>query len=1168
MAMGEFRRTHSKVWWSHYPSDDGDDEDGPSGSAAGHPWGPGAAPSPHWGPGLSLSGIGERRFSSSPSSGSHKSQDSGFSDSESSSPSGSTRSTSGTKINKSPLKEEEDEARDDVSDGVRDDVSDGVRDDVSDGVRDDVSDGVRDDVSDGVRDDVSDGSTPEPKFVDPMLLRIPLSRIPRVCLAHKSKPDPEAESKIAPNENIILDIKEEVSQDELTRRYKTEPRKCEPSYQRHSVSLELHSSPFQFQLPPKFNSMECLLNEQNLFSSTRNTPRRRSSLTDDSDASPPPSPKPVRKSTCKIVEEIPKKSFLQALNASRLDSSEKENIQPNLNSSAESRIPDKNSNLSRPLEKNSKKSLPIGKSLRECRPCEKNSTESHPSDSFTECRPCEKNSNESHPSDSFTECRPCGKSSSESHPSEEEFRPCEANSSESHPSGKERLSCEKNSPSGKNSSESQSCETQEGEGGACDKTASAEKDPWVTSQVVESGWKESFREEIREKTSKYKETVFCGTSDKTSSDNERTGRYSSIIQITAERTSVCDRVTEGLERIPEESPTSTTSEETVRFIGNIDLSKTEERDERNVATGEDKDKTSKSNLSWSPIKSETEEVDGSPNKTVVFGAASELPGAPSHTSTPKGVPAPNRARRDQRRLSRKGLFLQQETKSNWDSSVAQWLFELGTRYEAECMTTLQHKCLTTGHSQKVSVITAASSQFVRDLQQRTKCIAAEFSKLYRHAESESKEQVGPSVQSLVGLLDEFTQYIRKTMTSASIFNFSSREENELLRISKACNRLKATTNDIPLKFSCFSSDLSHVGKLFSQFVDSLLKCQIKSLIQILEEPASDVTLLSALSGLTGMGLEATHLASLVARCNGVRAILAICLDSRWTTVRIAALRTLATVCCSAQSIRQLEKARGVEVLADLLSDEKKSEAELSEAASVLAQITAPWIEDNHKVEGLQDFINIFVTSLTRLVQKTKSSETLLLASAALANLSFMEPKAVYALLEMGSAGYLLAAVRKLGARASVFLQEQAATMIANMAAVAETREHLAKHRAVVALLCFLQVRHSPLQRSSEIAAAERLQHKSAIALSRLCSDPEVSQQVVELHGVGRLVRLCKEKRERNHSDAVLVACLAALRKITKNCGTTIMEENDVSQLVEPRLLDSFLTYSSKQESYV
>jgi hypothetical protein len=35
----------------------------------------------------------------------------------------------------------------------------------------------------------------------------------------------------------------------------------------------------------------------------------------------------------------------------------------------------------------------------------------------------------------------------------------------------------------------------------------------------------------------------------------------------------------------------------------------------------------------------------------------------------------------------------------------------------------------------------------------------------------------------------------------------------------------------------------------------------------------------------------------------------------------------------------------------------------------------------------------------------------------------------------------------------------------------------------------------------------------------------VATQVVELQGVNRLVRLCKEERERNHSDGVLVACL-------------------------------------------
>ena len=68
--MGEFRRTHSKVWW-------GNGIDEPSlGPAAGPSTN---APDSPWGPGVDLS---NRGLSVSPSSGSHRSQDSGFSDSE------------------------------------------------------------------------------------------------------------------------------------------------------------------------------------------------------------------------------------------------------------------------------------------------------------------------------------------------------------------------------------------------------------------------------------------------------------------------------------------------------------------------------------------------------------------------------------------------------------------------------------------------------------------------------------------------------------------------------------------------------------------------------------------------------------------------------------------------------------------------------------------------------------------------------------------------------------------------------------------------------------------------------------------------------------------------------------------------------------------------------
>ena len=121
---------------------------------------------------------------------------------------------------------------------------------------------------------------------------------------------------------------------------------------------------------------------------------------------------------------------------------------------------------------------------------------------------------------------------------------------------------------------------------------------------------------------------------------------------------------------------------------------------------------------------------------------------------------------------------------------------------------------------------------------------------------------------------------------------------------------------------------------------------------------------------------------------------------------------------------------------------------------------------------------------------THSDETLLLCTAALANLTSLESStAVWSLLEHRTAATVLSAVRRRGTSASVFLQEQAATLVANMAAVPETRPRLADERAVAALLCFLQPSvnisaNAFSTRSAEAAAAARVQQKAAIALSR------------------------------------------------------------------------------------
>jgi len=151
-------------------------------------------------------------------------------------------------------------------------------------------------------------------------------------------------------------------------------------------------------------------------------------------------------------------------------------------------------------------------------------------------------------------------------------------------------------------------------------------------------------------------------------------------------------------------------------------------------------------------------------------------------------------------------------------------------------------------------------------------------------------------------------------------------------------------------------------------------------------------------------------------------------------------------------------------------------------------------------------------------------ETLLLSTAALANLTFSHVEAVPLMAKHNTAKVLVHAT---GARKdlSVFIQDQIATILANMAAVFSVRPDIVSHGALVTLVGFLQLRPSPLQRPAEVTASERVLKKSAIALSRVCGEEDAARQIVELCGIERLSQLVRDPRERNHSDGVLVACL-------------------------------------------
>ena len=157
-------------------------------------------------------------------------------------------------------------------------------------------------------------------------------------------------------------------------------------------------------------------------------------------------------------------------------------------------------------------------------------------------------------------------------------------------------------------------------------------------------------------------------------------------------------------------------------------------------------------------------------------------------------------------------------------------------------------------------------------------------------------------------------------------------------------------------------------------------------------------------------------------------------------------------------------------------------------------------------------ISIYV-SFSGLSAQTSSAETFLLSTAAIANLTFMEATVVPLLKTYNTAKILVHAVNQQQMSSSVqtsggssstfkspstkakplsvsiYIQDQVAAVLANMAANADCRTEVVKHGGLPILLQFLmaQVPNSndlKPEDYAQMAATERVLQKSAIAISR------------------------------------------------------------------------------------
>lgn len=312
----------------------------------------------------------------------------------------------------------------------------------------------------------------------------------------------------------------------------------------------------------------------------------------------------------------------------------------------------------------------------------------------------------------------------------------------------------------------------------------------------------------------------------------------------------------------------------------------------------------------------------------------------------------------------------------------------------------------------------------------------------------------------------------------------------------------------------------HWGKAQQQ----TLVRETKKLVEYLADPHSELHLRATLTGTISLALKHELLIDYLVRLDAINALCVLCEKCEGSSIRSLILRALATLCSNVAAVRRFEKASGIRIIAEVLVQEDRPEPERSEAVALLAQITAPWIEDNQSVQGLAEYAKDLIKAITKFTSSTKCCQNLLLCAAALANLTSIDSRCTKYVLFYDSVRLLLRALKSRGQNSSVYLIEQVANLLANLSASKEARDVLTEEKVPVILLHFMsEGRKVHVDEDAEI----RLQQKSVIALSRLCSSRDAAEQTVEHDGVNRLVRLCRNKNARFDNDAVLVAALVS-----------------------------------------
>ncbi|XP_050392848.1 protein inscuteable homolog isoform X2 [Patella vulgata] len=498
-------------------------------------------------------------------------------------------------------------------------------------------------------------------------------------------------------------------------------------------------------------------------------------------------------------------------------------------------------------------------------------------------------------------------------------------------------------------------------------------------------------------------------------------------------------------------------------------------------------------------------------------------------------------------------------------SVQQWLFDLEDRTETECMSVLQGKPLhTDGRNNFKTTQSINWKGGIDDISKQAVSITQQFDLLFKCSDDERWEELHQLSGHVTCQIRTLIQSSHQAIPQSTLSILQQEQViGECAKLAQKVESFNSRLCKMPLinQMTCLEQSFTHLIHLI---ITHLIKLMVKDL-QV--ERNSAINLQNSMSSIISLSLEGENWCQLISHAGGVKSLLNVCVCESVKFAHVQSLRALSSICCLPEIIAELEKEGGLCVLLDILCDDLQPECVKGEAAGVLAQITSPAIEHNHFIGGLMDNLQDLVNSLMGLCCQTESQEIFLLSTAAVANLTFIDSMACEYLAGICAPDILVSSTSTYKSQ-SLFSKDQIATILANMAACDDFHLSITRPGGINLLIDFLHISPSLYDTETEIAACERVLQKAAIALTRLCREEKNAQEILRLKGVPRLVELCRNAEERCHSDAVLVASLAALRKVCMTCGNDSMATLDVKQLITPKLMDSFVMCSHSDENFV